>query len=54
MSAVDHKAKEVQGRVGHLMIVVLAHITDKNEDGDREKALQTAISVEGDIKDLLK
>ncbi|PPQ72736.1 hypothetical protein CVT26_003022 [Gymnopilus dilepis] len=54
MSVVDHKAKEVQGRVGHLMIVVLAHITDKNEDGDREKALQTAISVEGDIKDLLK
>jgi len=44
------KAKELQVRVGDLMIVVVNHVTP-NDEGIKEAAMKTA---EKDIKELLR
>ncbi|KDR85865.1 hypothetical protein GALMADRAFT_234980 [Galerina marginata CBS 339.88] len=52
-SAVESKVKELQDRVGHLMVVIVAHVTAKNEEGSREVVVKAAKGIEGDIKGLL-
>ncbi|KDR85866.1 hypothetical protein GALMADRAFT_234981 [Galerina marginata CBS 339.88] len=52
-SAVESKVKEIQDRVGHLMVVIVAHVTAKNEEGSREVVVKAAKGIEGDIKGLL-
>ncbi|KDR84308.1 hypothetical protein GALMADRAFT_237072 [Galerina marginata CBS 339.88] len=52
-SAVESKVKELQDRVGHLMVVILTHVTAGNEEGSKEVVVKAAKSIEGDIKGLL-
>jgi diadenosine tetraphosphate (Ap4A) HIT family hydrolase len=52
--AVEQKVKELQERVGHLMIVILHHVTPKSEE-DGEEAVERAVKrIEEDIKELLR
>ncbi|KAJ3513168.1 hypothetical protein NLJ89_g3100 [Agrocybe chaxingu] len=52
-SAVEQKIKELQDRVGHLMIVIVDHVTAQNEEGSKEVVMQAAKGIERDIEDLL-
>ena len=52
--AVEQKVKELQERVGHLMIVILHHVTPKNEDGSEETVVATIKGIEEDIKALIR
>ncbi|KDR71128.1 hypothetical protein GALMADRAFT_807115 [Galerina marginata CBS 339.88] len=52
-SAVESKVKELQDRVGHLMVVIVAHITAENEEGSKEVVVKAAKGIEEDIKGLL-
>ncbi|PPQ84114.1 hypothetical protein CVT26_013224, partial [Gymnopilus dilepis] len=51
-SAVERKVKEIQNRVGHLMIVVVENVT-KAEEENTEKANLKPKSIEADIASLL-
>ena len=51
---VEKKVKVLQERVGHLMIVILHHVTPKNEDGSEEAVVTTMRSIEEDIKALVR
>ncbi|KDR74973.1 hypothetical protein GALMADRAFT_248793 [Galerina marginata CBS 339.88] len=53
-SAVESKVKELQDRVGHLMVIVLAHVTAENEEGSKEVVVKAAKGIEEDIKELLR
>lgn len=53
-SAVEHKVKELQDRVGHLMIVIVDHVTPKNEGGGKEAVVKAAKGIEADIKELIR
>ena len=48
-SAVEEKVKELQVRLGNLMIVIVDHVTPKNEE-----VVKTAEGIEEDIKELLR
>ena len=48
------KAKELQVKVGNLMIVIVDHVTPKDEEGSKETAVKTAEGVEKNIKELLR
>ena len=50
-SDVENKVKELQVRVGDLMVVVVNHVTHKDED---EEIVKTAEGIEQDIKELLR
>ena len=53
-SEVEPKVKELQVRVGNLMIVIVDHITLKDEGGSKETVVKTAESIQQDIKELLR
>ena len=52
--AVEQKVKELQERVGHLMIVILHHVTPKSEEDDEEAVERAVKRIEEDIKELLR
>jgi hypothetical protein len=52
-SAVQQKVKELQERVGHLMIVIVDNVTVKYEEGS-EVVVKAVDGIEKDIKDLLR
>ena len=53
-SEVEPKVKELQVRVSNLMIVIVDHITLKDEGGSKETVVKTAESIQQDIKELLR
>ena len=53
-SDVEKKAKELQVRVGNLMIVIVDHVTLKDEESSKESVMKTAEGIEQDIKELLR
>ena len=55
-SEVEQKVKELQVRVGNLMIVIVDHVTLKDEEGRKEtvQVMKTAEGIEQDIKELLR
>ena len=59
MSVVGQKVKELQGRVCHLMMVIVDIVTSKNEtragcEDNDEVIVKTAKGIERDIEDLLR
>ena len=50
----EQKAKELQDMVGDLMIVIVSHVTPKDEEGSKETVVKTAEGMEKDIKELLR
>ena len=46
--------KELQVKVGDLMIVILDHITLKGEEDTKETVVKTAEDIKQDIKELLR
>jgi hypothetical protein len=53
-SEVEQKVKEVQVRVGNFMIVIVDHVTLKDEEGSKEIVMKTAEGIEQDLKELLR
>ena len=53
-SAVEQKVKELQVRVGDLMLIIVDHVTPKDEEDSKEAIVKTAESIEADIKELLR
>ena len=53
-SDVEQKVKELQVRVGNLMIVIVDHVTLKDEEGSKETVMKIAKDIEQDIKELLR
>ena len=51
---VEPKVKELQVRVGNLMIVIVDHVTLKDEEGSKETVVKTAEGIHQDIKELLR
>ena len=54
VSDVEQKVKELQIRVGDLMIVIVDHVTLKDEEDSKETVVKTAEGIEQDIKELLR
>ena len=56
VSDVEQKVKELQVRVGDVMIVIVDHVTLnlKDEEGSKVTVVKTAEGIEQDIKDLLR
>ena len=52
-SDVEQKVKELQLTVGNLMIVIVDHVTLKDE-GSKETVMKIAKGIEQDIKELLR
>jgi Zn finger protein HypA/HybF involved in hydrogenase expression len=53
-SNVEQKVKELQVKVGNLMVVIVDHVTLKDEEGSKETAMKTAEGIEQEIKELLR
>ena len=53
-SDVEQKVKELQVRVGNLMIVIVDHVTLKDEEDSKETVIKIAKGIEQDIKELLR
>ena len=53
-SNVEQKVKELQVRVGNLMIVIVDHVTVKGEEGSKETVVRITKGIEQDIKELLR
>ena len=53
-SDVEQKVKELQVRVGNLMIVIVDHVTLKDEEGSKETVMKIANGIEQCIKELLR
>ena len=53
-SDVDQKVKELQVRVGNLMIVIVDHVTLKGEEGSKATVVKITKGIEQDIKELLR
>ena len=55
-SDVEQKVKELQVRVGDLMIVIVDHVTLEDDEGSKETVVKTAEleGIEKDIKELLR
>ena len=53
-SNVEQKVKELQAKVGDLMIVIVDHVTLKDEEDSNATFLKTAEGIEQDIKELLR
>ena len=53
-SEVEQKVKELQVRVGNLMIVIVDHVTLKDEEDSKATVVKTAEGIEQDIKELLR
>ena len=55
VSDVEQKVKELQVRLGNLMIVIVDHVTLKDdEEGSEETVVKTAEGFEQNIKELLR
>ena len=54
VSEVEPKVKELQVRVGNLMVVIVDHVTLKDEEGSKETVVKTAEGIKQDIKELLR
>ena len=50
----EQKVKELQVRVGNLMIVIVDHVMPKDEEGSTEAVVKTVKGIEEDIKELLR
>ena len=53
-SDVEQKLKELQARVGDLMIVIVNHVTLEDKEGTKDTVVKTTESIEQDIKELLR
>ena len=53
-SDVEQKVKELQVKVGDLMIVIVDHVTLKDEEDFKATAVKTTEGIEQDIKELLR
>ena len=54
-SDVEEKVKELQARVGNLMIVIVDHVTLNKDEGDSNgTVMTTAEGIERDIRELLR
>ena len=53
-SNVEQKVKELQVKVGDLMIVIVDHVTLKDEEDSKATVVKTAEGVEQDIKELFR
>ena len=53
-SNVEQKVKELQVRVGNFMIVIVDHVTLKDEEGSKDTLMKSAGGIEQDIKELLR
>ena len=55
-SDVEQKVKELQVRVGDFMIVIVNHVTlkDELEEGTKETVVKTVEGIEQDIEELLR
>jgi Zn finger protein HypA/HybF involved in hydrogenase expression len=53
-SEAEQKVKELQVRIGNLMIVIVDHVTLKDEEDSKETVMKTAEGIEQDIKELLR
>ena len=51
---VEQKVKELQARVGDVMIVIVDHVTLKDEEDTKETVVKTTEGIEQDIKELLR
>ena len=51
---VEQKVKELQVKVGDLMIVIVDHVTLKDEEDSKVTVVKTAEGIEQDIKELLR
>jgi hypothetical protein len=51
---VEQKVKELQERVGHLMIDIMYHVMPENEEGSDEAVVKAVKGIEDDIKRLLR
>ena len=51
---VEQKVKELQVRVCNLMIIIVDHVTLKDEEGSKVTVVKTAEGIEQDIKKLLR
>ena len=54
VSDVEQKVKKLQARVGDLMIVIVDHVTPKDEKYTNETVVNTAEGIEQHIKELLR
>jgi len=52
--AVEQKVKELQERVGHLMIVILHRVTPRSEEGSKEAVMKAVKGIKEDIKELVR
>ena len=53
-SNVEQKVRELQVKVGDLMIVIVDHVTLKDEEGSKDTVMKTAEGIEQDVKELLR
>jgi hypothetical protein len=53
-SDVEQKVNGLQDRVGHLMIIIVDHVTARNEEGSKEAIVKVTKGIEEDIKELLR
>ena len=53
-SEVEPKVKELQVRVGNLMVVIVDHVTLKDEGSSMETVMKTVEGIQRDIEELLK
>ena len=53
-SNVEQKVRELQVKVGDLMIVIVDHVTLKDEEDSKASVVKTAEGIEQDIKELLR
>ena len=53
-SDVEQKVKKLQARVGDVMIVIVDHVTLKDEEGSKDTVMKTAEGIEQDVKELLR
>ena len=53
-SDVEKKLKELQVRVGNLMVVIVHHVTLDDQEGTKEIAVKTVEGIEQDIEELLR
>ena len=51
---VEQKVKELQVKVGDLMIVIVDHVTLKDEEDSKATVVKAAEGIEKDIKELLR
>ena len=53
-SNVEQKVRELQVKVGDLMILIVDHVTLKDEEGSKDTVMKTAEGIEQDVKELLR